>query len=64
LRRYIPLEKQLEKGTAMTDRANPQVGELAPPISASTATGEMFELSDHRGEYVVAYFYPRANTPG
>jgi peroxiredoxin Q/BCP len=48
----------------MTDHANPQVGELAPPISASTATGEMFELSDHRGEYVIAYFYPRANTPG
>jgi peroxiredoxin len=48
----------------MTDLAKPKVGELAPPISATTATGEMFELSDHRNEYVVAYFYPRANTPG
>jgi peroxiredoxin Q/BCP len=48
----------------MAERPNPEVGQLAPPITATTATGDAFELGDHRGEYVVAYFYPRANTPG
>jgi peroxiredoxin Q/BCP len=28
------------------------------------ATGETFILSDHKGEIVVLYFYPKDNTPG
>ena len=28
------------------------------------ATGGAFKLSDHRGETVVLYFYPKDNTPG
>jgi peroxiredoxin Q/BCP len=28
------------------------------------ATGGEFKLSDHRGETVVLYFYPKDNTPG
>ena len=40
------------------------VGDLAPAIDA-TATGDgAFSLADHRGTWVVVYFYPRANTPG
>ena len=39
-------------------------GQSAPPIRATTATGDLFDLAEHSGEYVVAYFYPRANTPG
>jgi peroxiredoxin len=42
----------------------PQVGEVAPPISATTATGEHFDLADHRGGYVAIWFFPRSNTPG
>ena len=48
----------------MARSAQLEVGEAAPPILATTTTGEPFDLSAHRGEYVVVYFYPRANTPG
>jgi len=42
----------------------PEVGEPAPPISHETATGGPFELAGHKGQWVVVYFYPKANTPG
>lgn len=42
----------------------PRIGEMAPPIDA-VATGDgPFSLEAHRGEWVVVYFFPRANTPG
>ena len=28
------------------------------------ATGGSFKLSDHKGDVVVLYFYPKDNTPG
>jgi len=36
----------------------------APEIDAMATGGDRFRLSDHRGTWVVVYFYPRANTPG
>lgn len=42
----------------------PQPGQVAPDIEAATAQGSTFRLADHRGSWVVVYFYPRANTPG
>lgn len=39
-------------------------GDLAPGIDAETATRERFSLTEMRGSWVAAYFYPRANTPG
>ena len=48
----------------MAEDKMPRVGEAAPAIDARTATGERFRLEDHRGSWVVVYFYPRANTPG
>ena len=48
----------------MAETAQPKVGEAAPPISATTTTGEPFDLAVHRGDYVVVYFFPRAFTPG
>lgn len=48
----------------MTELPNPEVGQVAPPIKATTTTGGTFDLAEHVGEFVVAYFYPRANTPG
>jgi thioredoxin-dependent peroxiredoxin len=42
----------------------PRVGQESPEIEA-TATGDgCFRLSEHRGGWVVVYFYPRAFTPG
>lgn len=39
-------------------------GDKAPEISTATDTGEPFRLSSLRGQRVVLYFYPRADTPG
>ncbi|MGM0399583.1 MAG: thioredoxin-dependent thiol peroxidase [Halobacteriota archaeon] len=36
----------------------------APPFELSNHDGETVALSDFDGEYVVVYFYPRADTPG
>jgi peroxiredoxin len=39
-------------------------GDPVPDIEAKTTRGEQFKLSDHRGKYVVVYFFPKAFTPG
>ncbi|RDI72757.1 thioredoxin-dependent thiol peroxidase [Halopelagius longus] len=40
------------------------VGDEAPDFELQDQDGETVSLSDYRGDYVVVYFYPRANTPG
>ena len=39
-------------------------GDKAPDIRVRTDTGEEFRLSSMKGQRVVLYFYPRADTPG
>ena len=39
-------------------------GDPAPPISLNTDSGQPFELASLRGQNVVLYFYPKADTPG
>ena len=39
-------------------------GDVAPNFELQNQDGESVELSDLRGETVVLYFYPRADTPG
>jgi peroxiredoxin Q/BCP len=39
-------------------------GDKAPDFSLPDQNGELVKLSDLRGETVVVYFYPRADTPG
>src|SRR4051794_34104188 len=39
-------------------------GEKAPDFSLPDHSGKQVKLSDLRGETVVLYFYPRADTPG
>jgi peroxiredoxin Q/BCP len=41
-----------------------KAGDQAPDIRLRTDTGEEFKLSDRKGQRVVLYFYPRADTPG
>jgi peroxiredoxin len=48
----------------VTVSRQPEPGEAAPPIRATTATGASFDLADSLGGYVVIWFFPRANTPG
>src|SRR5881396_2990767 len=39
-------------------------GDKAPDIQLSADTGESFRLSSLKGQTVVLYFYPKADTPG
>jgi peroxiredoxin Q/BCP len=40
------------------------VGTTAPDFELPNQDGEPVKLSDHRGQWIVLYFYPRADTPG
>ena len=40
------------------------VGDAAPEFELPNQDGDTVSLSDFRGERVVLYFYPRADTPG
>jgi len=42
----------------------PKIGEMAPDFAGTTDENTPLRLSDLRGNVVVLYFYPRANTPG
>lgn len=42
----------------------PEVGQIAPDFETVTDAGEPVKLSDYRGQRVVLYFYPKADTPG
>jgi len=48
----------------MSDQIVLEAGTVAPQIDAIATGDGPFKLSDHRGKWVVVYFYPRANTPG
>jgi len=41
-----------------------ETGQQAPEFTLPDQTGEPVSLSDFRGQKVVVYFYPKADTPG
>ena len=41
-----------------------EAGDPAPDFTLPNQDGDPVSLADHRGEPVVVYFYPRADTPG
>ena len=41
-----------------------EVGSQAPDFALPDQNGQVHRLSDHRGQKVVLYFYPRDNTAG
>jgi peroxiredoxin Q/BCP len=41
-----------------------EAGGPAPEFTLNDQDGNQVSLADHRGRYVVLYFYPRADTPG
>ncbi len=41
-----------------------QIGEMAPDFTLISDAGKAVSLSDFRGQKVVLYFYPKADTPG
>lgn len=44
--------------------AMPEAGDPAPEFALSDQSGETVALAELRGQWVVLYFYPRADTPG
>ena len=40
------------------------VGDKAPEFTLTADDGTQVSLSDYRGQKVVIYFYPKANTSG
>jgi thioredoxin-dependent peroxiredoxin len=41
-----------------------KAGSKAPEIKLQTDTGDEFKLSSLKGQKVVLFFYPKADTPG
>ena len=41
-----------------------EIGEKAPGFNLLDQNGEKVRLSSFKGQYLLVYFYPRANTPG
>jgi peroxiredoxin Q/BCP len=39
-------------------------GDKAPDFQVTGDEGQTISLQDYRGENLVLYFYPKANTPG
>lgn len=48
----------------MAESVMPAPGDPAPGIDAMVTGNGRFSLADHLGQWVVVYFFPRANTPG
>jgi len=46
------------------DSAAPQVGQAAPDFKLQDQKGDWHTLAQHRGQWVVLYFYPKDFTPG
>lgn len=42
----------------------PKVGEAAPDFNLSDQNGEVHQLKDYAGKWLVLYFYPKDDTPG
>jgi peroxiredoxin Q/BCP len=41
-----------------------KAGDTAPDFTVETDEGKRVSLKDYRGQWVVLYFYPKADTPG
>jgi len=41
-----------------------EIGDKVPDISLADESGNAVSLNDFRGQPLVLFFYPKANTPG
>lgn len=48
----------------MTEPARPDVGDPFPTTAMTTPDGKPVSIADFKGQPVVVFFYPKANTPG
>jgi peroxiredoxin Q/BCP len=42
----------------------PDIGKKLPPLKGLTGDNTELKLADHKGQWVVVYFYPKDSTPG
>ena len=61
---YEMQETLFLKEQLMIDFKIPSPGDPAPSFCLQNASGAEVRLEDHRGKWVVLYFYPKDNTPG
>jgi peroxiredoxin Q/BCP len=50
--------------TVTAQAATPAIGSDAPDFSLKDQNGQLRQLNDWRGKWVVLYFYPKDDTPG
>jgi peroxiredoxin Q/BCP len=55
----LELKPNARKEQIMVEQGNP-----APDFTLTSDRGETISLSDFRGQKVIVYFYPKADTPG
>lgn len=53
-----------QKDTPPQTSGRLEPGDAAPDFSLTAADGQTVSLKDLRGQKVIAYFYPKASTPG
>ena len=41
-----------------------KIGDIAPKFLLSDQEGKLHRLSDYRGQRVIVYYFPKADTPG
>jgi len=42
----------------------PEIGIVAPDFSLEDQSGQLHTLKDYKGNKLVLYFFPKADTPG
>ena len=56
-------EQRRQRQTA-PQPAPPPVGDAAPAFEGTSHTGDTIRLSDFRGQRLILWFFPKADTPG
>ena len=67
LRTFLVLMLSAVPGVSLADAAAagaPQIGQTAPDFKLQDQKGDWHTLAQHRGQWVVLYFYPKDFTPG
>ena len=50
--------------TVFSEKASLKEGEFAPDFSLGDQDGKVHSLSSYKGQRVILYFFPYADTPG
>lgn len=63
-RERVAEPRRAEPRASATQGDRPAVGAPAPAFSLPADSGGSVSLADHKGKWVVVFFYPKDNTPG